>query len=229
MPIRSTRRTPKTTITPATPPIRIAAQGATNAQAAVIATRAAMAPFSIIDRSGFLITSHEVMTAPRTPAAAARFVFSATYAKKPTPPKSTLSVEPGLKPNQPNQRMITPSVVNAMLWPGMALGFPSCRELADPRPEQERPGEAGERALVVDDGRTGEVLHALREQPAVGAPDPVRDERVDQRVGDAEREVDPQPCAFRHRAPHDRERHGAEDDLEEVSRCGWDRREPAER
>jgi hypothetical protein len=115
MPSRSTKRTPTTTIPPATRPITIAAHGETNAQAAVIATSAAIAPFSIIERSGFLITSQEVRTAPRTPAAAARFVFRATYAKKPTPPKSTLSVEPGLKPNQPNQRMITPSVVNAML------------------------------------------------------------------------------------------------------------------
>ena len=100
---------------PETNPIRIAAHGATKAQAAVIATSAAIAPFSIIERSGFLTTIHDVTTAPSTPAAAARFVFSATYAKKPTPPKSTESVEPGLKPNQPNQRMITPSVVNAML------------------------------------------------------------------------------------------------------------------
>ena len=63
---------------PETNPIRIAAQGATNAHAAVIATRAAIAPLSIIERSGFLTTSHEVTTAPSTPAAAARFVFSAT-------------------------------------------------------------------------------------------------------------------------------------------------------
>ena len=61
--------------TPATKPITIAAQGATNAQAAVIATSAATAPFSIIDRSGFLITSQDASTAPSTPAAAARFVF----------------------------------------------------------------------------------------------------------------------------------------------------------
>ena len=72
-----------------------------------------------------MITSHEVTTAPSTPAAAARFVLSATYEKKPTPPKSTLSVEPGLKPNQPNHRMITPSVTNAMLCPGIAFGLPS--------------------------------------------------------------------------------------------------------
>ena len=70
---------------PDTNPIRIAAQGATNAHAAVIATSAAIAPLSIIDRSGFLTTIHDVTTAPSTPAAAAIFVFRATYAKKPTP------------------------------------------------------------------------------------------------------------------------------------------------
>ena len=63
---------------PATKPIRIAAHGATNAQAAVIATSAAIAPFSIIERSGFLITIHDTVTAPMTPAAAARLVFIAT-------------------------------------------------------------------------------------------------------------------------------------------------------
>ena len=46
---------------PETNPIRIAAHGATNAQAAVIATSAAIAPFSIIERSGFLTTIHDVI------------------------------------------------------------------------------------------------------------------------------------------------------------------------
>ncbi len=78
IPTRSTRSEPSTTITPATKPIRIAAHGATKAQAAVIATSAAIAPFSIIERSGFLITIHDTVTAPMTPAAAARFVFIAT-------------------------------------------------------------------------------------------------------------------------------------------------------
>ena len=55
-----------------------APHGATNAQAAVIATSAAIAPFSIIEMSGFLITSQDVMSAPNTPAAAAMFVFRAT-------------------------------------------------------------------------------------------------------------------------------------------------------
>ena len=37
-----------------------------------------MTPFSIIERSGFLITSQETMTPPSAPAAAATFVVSAT-------------------------------------------------------------------------------------------------------------------------------------------------------
>ena len=78
IPTRSTRSDPSTTMMPETKPITIAAQGATKAHAAVIATSAAIAPFSIIERSGFLTTIQDVMTAPSTPAAAARFVFSAT-------------------------------------------------------------------------------------------------------------------------------------------------------
>ena len=117
----------------------IAAHGATKAHAAVIATSAATAPFSIMERSGFLTTSHEVATAPSTPAAAARLVLSATYEKKPTPPKSTLSVEPGLKPNHPNQRMRTPSVVYAMLWPGIAFGLPSAPNLPMRGPSSSAP------------------------------------------------------------------------------------------
>ena len=62
---RSTRSEPSTTIAPATKPIRIAAHGATKAQAAVIATSAAIAPFSIIERSGFLITIHDTVTMRR--------------------------------------------------------------------------------------------------------------------------------------------------------------------
>ena len=90
---RSTARTPTTTIDAGHEPDPIAAQGATNAQAAVIATRAATAPFSIMERSGFLIRIHDIEPL-RTPAAAARLVLRATYAKKPTPPKSTLDVDP---------------------------------------------------------------------------------------------------------------------------------------
>ena len=78
IPIRSTASTPTTAITPETSPITTAAHGATKPEAAVTATRAASTPFSIIEMSGLRSTSQAV-TAPLTaPAAAARFVVSAT-------------------------------------------------------------------------------------------------------------------------------------------------------
>src|SRR5207248_7773289 len=110
IPIRSTATTPTTAMKPETSPITTAAQGATKPDAAVIATSAASTPFSIIEMSGFRSTIHAVRLPPRPPAAAAMFVVVATYAKKPNVgPECTDSVEPGLKPNQPNQRMIVPS------------------------------------------------------------------------------------------------------------------------
>ncbi len=63
---------------PETSPITAAAQGATKPQAAVIATRAAMTPFSIIEMSGLRMMSHAETIPPSAPAAAARFVVSAT-------------------------------------------------------------------------------------------------------------------------------------------------------
>src|ERR671913_392394 len=169
---RSTARTPTTAIAPATKPIRIAAQGATKPHAAVTATSAATTPFSVIERSGFLITSQETITPPSPPAAA---------------------------------------------------------ELADPRPQQQRPRERGERALVVHDRRAREVLHPLGEEPAVWVPDPVRDDGVDQREDDPEREIDPEPRPLGHRAPDDRKRNRCEDDLEQVCPGCGDGAEPAER
>jgi hypothetical protein len=63
---------------PATSPITMPAHGATKPEAAVIATSAAMTPFSIIERSGFRRTSQAVATAPSAPAAAATLVVTAT-------------------------------------------------------------------------------------------------------------------------------------------------------
>ena len=81
IPIRSTAITPTTAIPPETRPITIAAHGATKPDAAVIATSAAITPFSIIEMSGFFRTSHAVIRPPTAPAAAAMFVVKATYAK----------------------------------------------------------------------------------------------------------------------------------------------------
>ena len=43
----------------------------------------------------------------------------------PKRPSSAVSVEPGLKPNQPSHRISTPSPKSGMLWPGIARGRPS--------------------------------------------------------------------------------------------------------
>ena len=104
-----------------------------------------------------------------------------------------------------------------------------CAELADPRPEEERSCERGERALVVDDRRAGEVLHAETEEPAAALPDPVRDDGVDEGEDDAEGEVDPELRALCHGAPDDRERDAREDDFEEIAGARRDRGEEAER
>ena len=62
------------------------------------------------------------LSAAITPAAAARLVTTTTSAKRlPIAP----SVEPGLKPNQPSQRMSTPRPTSGIEWPGMARGLPS--------------------------------------------------------------------------------------------------------
>src|SRR5919202_1458014 len=173
IPSRSTTSTPVTATNPAARPITIAAQGATKPQAAVIATSAARAPFSIIETSGLRSTAQAVATPPSAPAVAA--------------------------------------------------------ELADPRAEEERAGERGERALVVDDSRAGEVLHAKREQPAARVPDPVRGDRVEDGEDGAEGEVDPQLGPLGHGSPDDREGHAGEDDLEEVAGRAGDGGEEAER
>src|SRR5436190_2833155 len=56
-------------------------------------------------------------------------------------------------------------------------------------------------------------------------PDPVGGDRVDQREGDAEDEVDPQLGPLGHGAPDDRQGDAGEDDLEQVRACSRDRRE----
>ncbi len=71
--------------------------------------------------SGTPSTSHPVTMAASAPAAAARVVVTATLAKS---APTAASVEPALKPYQPNHRMNTPSAPRVSEWPGMARGLP---------------------------------------------------------------------------------------------------------
>ena len=80
----------------------------------MIATRPASEPLRIIERSGLPSSSHAAAVAVSVAAAAALLVVTATWAM--AGPLSAI-VEPGLKPNQPNQRTKTPRVAVLMLWP----------------------------------------------------------------------------------------------------------------
>src|SRR4029078_3156132 len=95
-------------------------------------------------------------------------------------------------------------------------------ELPDPWPEQERAGECGEGALVMNHRGAGKILNALAEQTAACVPDPVRRHRVDEREDHAEGRVDPELRPLGHRAPDDGERDAREDDLEEIAAGGRD-------
>src|SRR5476649_1651186 len=119
---RSLKSTPKDTMMPARAPMRTAEFGPTNAHGAVIATRPASMPLHAIVMSGLPNIQYQTSRADAEPMIAARLVFTATTAMR----RSVApSVEPGLKPIQPNSRMNVPMTTKAMLCAGNATGLPS--------------------------------------------------------------------------------------------------------
>ena len=108
----------KTSTTPQIRPMMTAPSGETRSQPAVMPTSPARMPFRVNESDGFPYF-HQVMNIVATPpAAAARFVVRKTWeiAVRFTAPDAA-SCEPGLKPNQPIQRMNTPSAAIVRLWP----------------------------------------------------------------------------------------------------------------
>src|SRR5262245_31427194 len=96
--------------------------GPTKAHGAVIATRPASMPLQAIEMSGLPNIAYQVTSADAAPATAARLVFTAiTEMRRSVAP----SVDPGLKPIQPNSRMNVPVTTNTTLCAGNARGFPS--------------------------------------------------------------------------------------------------------
>ena len=131
-----------------------------------------------------------------SPAAqAARVVLVAT---RPMPTKSMAeSVLPGLKPYQPNHRISPP--VTAMVRSCGSMGAPPSRLNLRPSrgPENDGAGQSDESADGVNDRGAGEIMEAHSQrredvaraahvrQPAIRAPCPVSDDRVDE-AGDAD-------------------------------------------
>ena len=125
--------------------------------------------------------------------------------------------EPEDQHPEPEQRHVVPGD-----RPRLAVGSVLALSRAEQQQRRQRPGRADQ----VDRGRAGEVLHPgdpgaepvtdLEEAPTedpVG-PDRVDDRREDDRVDDVDAELDP----LQRRPPDDRQRDGAEDELEEPLR-----------
>ena len=96
------------------------------------------------------------------------------------------------------------------------IGFSVLGVLSDTGPKEDGTGQGRRRALKVNDGRSGKVLHAESRQPAA-APDPVPDDGVDRRrEDDTEDNIDDKLCPLGHAPPDDGEAHRAEDHLKEI-------------
>ena len=154
-PLRSMNVKAKITRIPAMMPITMAAHGCTNAHGAVMATRPASMPFTIIPGSGFLAPVYMSQNIAATaPNAAAIAVFVATTAKRTS---VTAKVDAALKPNQPNSRMKHPSIAIGMWCPASVRGLAVLAELADAGTEHEGTGQPGDTADRVHDAGAGEV------------------------------------------------------------------------
>src|SRR3954452_13165847 len=84
-----------------------------------MAKSAAIAPLTVMPMSNVRVMAQIVAMAPIKPAAAARVV---TTTKTENRPQTAPSVDPGLKPNQPNHRIRTASPTYGIECPGITLG-----------------------------------------------------------------------------------------------------------
>src|SRR5688500_3089277 len=114
------------TSTPAMLPMTADQAGLVKAQGAVMATRPASMPLTIMPGSGlptFHIITNMATTAPKAPASAVLVATTANCTSV------AASVEAALKPNQPNSRMKQPSMAMGTWWPGRVLADPSALNL----------------------------------------------------------------------------------------------------
>ena len=127
------------TIPAARTPITAAAHGSTKAHGAVMATRPASMPFTIMPGSGLPVLACMMNIAATAPNAAAIAVLVATMANCTS---VAAKVEAALKPNQPNSRMKQPSMAIGMWWPGSVLADPSLLNLPMRGPSTMAPASA---------------------------------------------------------------------------------------
>ena len=127
------------TSTPAMLPMTADHAGLVKAHGAVMATRPANMPLTIIPGSGLPVLRIITNIATTAPKAPARAVLVATTANCTS---VAASVEAALKPNQPNSRMKQPSMAIGMWWPGRVLAVPSALYLPMRGPSTMAPASA---------------------------------------------------------------------------------------
>ena len=97
-------------------------------------------PLPVMPTSGLPLLSQMVHMAATPPAAAASSVMTAMSMTG----RSAASSEPGLKPNQPTNRITVPRATSGMLWPRMARGLPSLVYLPRRGPRMSAPMRAAQ-------------------------------------------------------------------------------------
>ena len=137
--------------------------GDTNAQGAVMATSPASMPLQAMVMSGLPKLKYQKSIAAADPATAARLVFIATTEMRRSVEPS---VEPGLKPIQPNSRMKVPVTTKTRLCAGNALRLPVGAIFSEPRSEDDGQSHGREPADGVDHGGAGEVHVAMSVDPS---------------------------------------------------------------
>ena len=126
MSLRSSITIEITTITPPTAPIKLATRTLGVSGPAVMATRPARAPLSVIVKSALPNHSFANISAAITPPAAAALVLTKTIATA-----SALSLlaiantDPPLKPNHPSHKIKVPKVAKGRFAPRIGFEFPS--------------------------------------------------------------------------------------------------------
>ena len=167
------------------------------------------------------------MSAPSTPAEAAICVTSSDLgeaAVEGAERRARVEAEPA----QPQDQHAEPEERHVVAGDGPRLAVSAV--LAATRAEQQQRGERAGGADQVDRRRAGEVLHADVDLQPATAEHPARGDRVDERAeDDGVDDVDAELDALERRAPHDRQRDGAEDELEEPLRLDGGVREAHDR
>ena len=147
------------------------------------------------------------------------------------------SVEPGLKPYQPNHRITAPIAAMLRSCGGSGAAAVPLELAPEARAERDGAGQGDDAADGVHDGRAGEVTehdavghdavepaHGVAE-PAARTPDPVAEDRVDEaRHAGAVEDVALEARAADHGARRDRRGGVGEGELEQEEGVGTPRR-----